>query len=51
MLDAIQEAVRCMLMRGGTSKGGYFLASDLPRDTAGRDAVLLALMGSAARIR
>jgi hypothetical protein len=35
-----------MLMRGGTSKGAYFLASDLPRDTAGRDAVLLALMGS-----
>ena len=24
--------VRCMWMRGGTSKGGYFLASDLPED-------------------
>ncbi|RYE74948.1 MAG: hypothetical protein EOO80_16180, partial [Oxalobacteraceae bacterium] len=25
-----------MWMRGGTSKGGYFLASDLPADTAER---------------
>lgn len=33
-------------MRGGTSKGGYFLASDLPSDTAARDAFLLAVMGS-----
>lgn len=36
----------CMWMRGGTSKGGYFLASDLPADTAERDAFLLAVMGS-----
>ena len=35
-----------MWMRGGTSKGGYFLASDLPQDTAARDAFLLAVMGS-----
>ncbi|GGD59385.1 4-oxalomesaconate tautomerase [Aurantiacibacter arachoides] len=35
-----------MWMRGGTSKGGYFLASDLPADTAARDAFLLAVMGS-----
>ena len=33
-------------MRGGTSRGPYFLASDLPRDPAKRDAVLLAVMGS-----
>ena len=33
-------------MRGGTSKGGYFLASDLPSDVAQRDRVLLAVMGS-----
>jgi 4-oxalomesaconate tautomerase len=33
-------------MRGGTSKGLYFLASDLPADPARRDAVLLAAMGS-----
>ncbi|MDF8334550.1 4-oxalomesaconate tautomerase [Novosphingobium cyanobacteriorum] len=36
----------CMWMRGGTSKGGYFLKSDLPADTAERDAFLLAVMGS-----
>ncbi len=35
-----------MWMRGGTSKGGYFLASDLPADIAERDAFLLAVMGS-----
>ena len=35
-----------MWMRGGTSKGGYFLASDLPADTAERDAFLLGVMGS-----
>jgi 4-oxalomesaconate tautomerase len=36
----------CMWMRGGTSKGGYFLAEDLPSDTAARDAFLLRVMGS-----
>jgi 4-oxalomesaconate tautomerase len=35
-----------MLMRGGTSKGAYFLASDLPHDTSQRDELLLRLMGS-----
>ncbi|MBN8818293.1 MAG: 4-oxalomesaconate tautomerase [Sphingomonas sp.] len=35
-----------MWMRGGTSKGGYFLAEDLPADTAARDAFLLRVMGS-----
>ena len=35
-----------MWMRGGTSKGGYFLASDLPADAAERDAFLLRAMGS-----
>jgi 4-oxalomesaconate tautomerase len=35
-----------MWMRGGTSKGGFFLADDLPRDTAARDAFLLRAMGS-----
>lgn len=38
--------VRCMWMRGGTSKGGYFLASDLPADTEARDGFLLSVMGS-----
>lgn len=36
----------CMWMRGGTSKGGYFLKEDLPVDTAARDAFLLGVMGS-----
>ncbi|GGD75360.1 4-oxalomesaconate tautomerase [Croceicoccus mobilis] len=35
-----------MWMRGGTSKGGYFLARDLPADKAARDAFLLRVMGS-----
>jgi 4-oxalomesaconate tautomerase len=33
-------------MRGGTSKGLYFLAKDLPQDTVLRDQLLLNLMGS-----
>ncbi|MBC7985959.1 MAG: 4-oxalomesaconate tautomerase [Sphingomonadaceae bacterium] len=36
----------CMWMRGGTSKGGYFLRNDLPPDTSARDALLLRVMGS-----
>ncbi|WP_374529981.1 4-oxalomesaconate tautomerase [Novosphingobium sp.] len=39
-------AAPCMWMRGGTSKGGYFLKDDLPADVAQRDAFLLAVMGS-----
>jgi 4-oxalomesaconate tautomerase len=35
-----------MLMRGGTSKGLYFLAEDLPADAGERDELLLAIMGS-----
>jgi 4-oxalomesaconate tautomerase len=35
-----------MLMRGGTSKGAYFLAEDLPQDPAERDDLLLRIMGS-----
>lgn len=41
-----QTRIPCVQMRGGTSKGAYFLASDLPDDPAQRDAVLLAVMGS-----
>ncbi|MCW2412201.1 MULTISPECIES: 4-oxalomesaconate tautomerase [unclassified Sphingobium] len=40
------DGITCMWMRGGTSKGGYFLADDLPTDTAARDAFLLRVMGS-----
>ncbi len=42
----MSDGVRCMWMRGGTSKGGYFLADDLPADTAERDRFLLRAMGS-----
>jgi 4-oxalomesaconate tautomerase len=35
-----------MILRGGTSKGAYFLADDLPTDPAQRDALLLSIMGS-----
>jgi 4-oxalomesaconate tautomerase len=35
-----------MLMRGGTSKGAFFVADDLPTDSAARDALLLRIMGS-----
>ena len=41
-----QNSAPVMWMRGGTSKGGYFLASDLPQDIAERDAFLLGVMGS-----
>jgi len=41
-----QRAIACSVLRGGTSKGLYFLAEDLPPDRATRDAVLLAAMGS-----
>ena len=46
MSDASEHAIPCMWMRGGTSKGGYFLASDLPADPDEWDRVLLAVMGS-----
>jgi len=41
-----QIAVPCSVMRGGTSKGLYFLATDLPANPAARDRFLLAAMGS-----
>ena len=41
-----QVAVPCSVMRGGTSKGLYFIADDLPTDRAARDRFLLAAMGS-----
>lgn len=40
------RAIPCTVMRGGTSKGLYFDARDLPIDRATRDRVLLAAMGS-----
>ena len=42
----MQTKIPCVIMRGGTSRGPFFHASDLPADIATRDAVLLAVMGS-----
>ncbi len=40
------DGIPCILMRGGTSKGAYFLADDLPRETAERDDVIMRVMGT-----
>jgi 4-oxalomesaconate tautomerase len=40
------NGVRCTMMRGGTSRGLYFEAADLPADPAERDDLLLRLMGT-----
>jgi 4-oxalomesaconate tautomerase len=42
----MQTSIPTLFMRGGTSRGPFFLASELPADTATRDRVLLAVMGS-----
>ncbi|MBL6758135.1 MAG: 4-oxalomesaconate tautomerase, partial [Pelagibacteraceae bacterium] len=41
-----QLKIPCIFMRGGTSRGPYFIKSDLPEDIETRDKVLLAAMGS-----
>ena len=41
-----QVKIPCMFIRGGTSRGPYFLKSDLPSDINKRDKILLAAMGS-----
>lgn len=41
-----EAGIPCLWMRGGTSKGAYFLASDLPEDPQARDDLLLRIMGS-----
>ena len=41
-----QRAIRCLFMRGGTSRGPFFDLRDLPADAETRDRVLLAAMGS-----
>lgn len=42
----MQKAIPTLFMRGGTSRGPFFLESDLPTDVAARNKVLLAVMGS-----
>ncbi len=42
----MSDGIPCMWMRGGTSKGGYFLKHNLPADPELRDAALLSILGS-----
>lgn len=42
----MSDGIPCLWMRGGTSKGAYFLASDLPENETERDQLLLRIMGS-----
>ena len=42
----MQTPIPALFMRGGTSRGPFFAAPDLPADIATRDRVLLAVMGS-----
>jgi hypothetical protein len=45
-LDPEQTAIRCLFMRGGSSRGGFFFNEELPADPAERAATLLACYGS-----
>ena len=40
-----QTSIPCSVIRGGTSRGAYFSASDLPDDERARNRVLLAVLG------
>lgn len=40
------EMLRCAIVRGGTSKGIFIMANELPADPVQRDKVLLAIFGS-----
>ena len=42
----LQRGIPAVVMRGGTSKGLYFKAEDLPAEAEQRDRLLLAVMGS-----
>jgi len=46
MSDPHADGIPCLWMRGGTSKGAVFLASDLPSTPQERDSLLLRIMGS-----
>lgn len=45
-MSATTTGIRCALMRGGTSKGAFFLESDLPPEEPERDRLLLSVMGT-----
>ena len=42
----MRKGIPCTVIRGGTSKGLYFLEKDIPAPGAARDNILLRLMGS-----
>jgi 4-oxalomesaconate tautomerase len=42
----MNNSIPCYIYRGGTSKGLFFLADDLPADPQQRDRVVMAAMGS-----
>lgn len=44
--DSQQISIRALVMRGGSSRGAFFLEQDLPRDPEERAALLLAAYGS-----
>lgn len=46
LIKETEVRIPCVLMRGGSSKGLFFFAKDLPADPAARDRMLLAAMGS-----
>lgn len=46
MVKSEMTSIPCTIMRGGTSKGLYFLAENLPEEVDQRNSVLLRLMGS-----
>lgn len=41
-----QIPIKCVMMRGGTSKGIFFAESSLPKDLKQRERLILSLMGS-----
>jgi 4-oxalomesaconate tautomerase len=45
-MSPVRAGIPVLIMRGGTSKGAYFRAEDLPADPAERDRLLLRVMGS-----
>lgn len=46
VIDPEQMALPCLFMRGGSSRGGFFLDSELPADPIKRAALLLGVYGS-----
>ena len=46
-----QSAIKCVIMRGGTSKGVFFDEKVLPADAKERERLVLSLMGSPTHVR